>query len=62
MMCCVPVTLTYIYMDESFQDYLWIKDFEADFPYQPHNAELEKYNRYSLSEENWPFKLEIVNT
>ena len=23
---------TYMYMGESFQDYPWIQDFEADFP------------------------------
>ena len=37
------------YIGESFQDYSWIQDFEADFPYkvspmesQPHNAEYSR--------------------
>ena len=30
------VILTYdmVYMGESFQDYSWIQDFEADFPWK----------------------------
>ena len=43
-------------MCASFQDYSWIQDFEDDFPQShPQNAE------FSLSKDNWPFNLEIVD-
>ena len=48
-------------MGESFQDYSWIQDFEADS-----NPELGRFLwllwfNFSLSKDNWPFKLEIVD-
>ena len=56
--------LTTFYMGESFQDYSWIQDFEADF--RPQNAEPGKLYYllcliFSLSKDNWPFKLGTVN-
>ena len=55
-------------MGESFQDYSWIQDFEADFPKKVSLIMLNRknYDRvflfiYSLSEDNWPINLEIVN-
>ena len=56
-------------MGESFQDYSWIQDFEADFPqkvnlkmlnYGDHNSFSDLFI-FCLSKDNWPFKLEIVN-
>ena len=43
---------------ESFQDYSWIQDFEADFPMEsrPQNPELRRlWFILSLSIDNWPF-------
>ena len=52
---------TNIYMGKSFQDYSWIQVFEADFPQKVSLKIPNKEDHTSLSEDNWPFELKIVN-
>ena len=60
---------TVYFMGESFQDYSWIEDFEADFLWKVRvkMLNLGDYNSFSelfsvcLLKDIWPFKLKMVN-
>ena len=63
------VPLYYGSMGESFQDYSWIKDFEADFPQKvslkmlnlgDHNSFYDLFS-VCLLKDMWSFKLGTVN-